>query len=235
LLVEPARSLSSGTSSHLVAAETRILGHAGSCDATRNMTDRFAALSCAALLPSTSDCRSQVRFVVVFVRTCRRHYVRTPRYRLSRIFTRIMRTKRYQSTRGSVSDVDSLSHHAAFNIRNPNKVGPSRILMSLGSWHLSLLVVRFVGCRQVYSLYGGFLFGNPLHFHSPDGSGYRLLAQTVTTLDAFNPQGACVLDCVWIATRSHRVVHVASSCGENGKRIQDCAEAYWRTAALHAP
>ena len=34
---------------------------------------------------------------------------------------------------------------------------------------------------------------NPLRFHSPDGSGYKLVANTVIELDSLNPQIAARL------------------------------------------
>ncbi len=67
---------------------------------------------------------------------------------------------------GTLSVVQGLSQHRAFDIRNPNKVR---------------------------SLVGAFAMGNPLHFHVLDGSGYRFLANSVIELDSLNPQVAARL------------------------------------------
>jgi aminopeptidase N len=63
----------------------------------------------------------------------------------------------------SVARVESLRHHPAFNIRNPNKVR---------------------------SLVGVFSAMNPTGFHAADGAGYRWLADRIIELDALNPQVA---------------------------------------------
>jgi len=44
--------------------------------------------------------------------------------------------------------------------------------------------------NRVRALIGAFAIGNPLRFHDPSGSGYRLLREVVQTLDAINPQTA---------------------------------------------
>jgi aminopeptidase N len=62
----------------------------------------------------------------------------------------------------ALADVKRLMSHAAFNIRNPNKV---------------------------YALIGGFR-ANQVRFHAADGSGYAFLAEQVIALDAINPQVA---------------------------------------------
>jgi aminopeptidase N len=66
----------------------------------------------------------------------------------------------------TVARIAQLLKHAAFNMRNPNRV------------------------RAVI---GAFANGNPVAFHAPDGSGYQLLAAQVAKLDAFNPQIAARL------------------------------------------
>jgi aminopeptidase N len=62
----------------------------------------------------------------------------------------------------ALADVKRLMAHAAFSLRNPNKV---------------------------YALIGGFL-GNQLRFHAADGTSYVFLAEQVIALDAINPQVA---------------------------------------------
>ncbi len=59
--------------------------------------------------------------------------------------------------------VRALMTHPAFSIKNPNRVR---------------------------ALIGAFATGNPVRFHDPSGSGYRLLREVVQTLDAINPQTA---------------------------------------------
>src|SRR5690606_26272128 len=59
--------------------------------------------------------------------------------------------------------VKELTGHAAFSIRNPNKVR---------------------------ALIGAFATGNPVRFHAKDGSGYAFLAAKVIELDKLNPQVA---------------------------------------------
>ena len=63
----------------------------------------------------------------------------------------------------AVSTVLSLLEHPAYSIRNPNKVR---------------------------SVLGAFATGNPSGFHTPDGSGYNLLADQVIELNTINPQVA---------------------------------------------
>jgi len=59
-------------------------------------------------------------------------------------------------------DVRALMKHSAFDIKNPNRVR---------------------------ALVGAFA-GNHLRFHAADGSGYRLVGETVRALDSINPQVA---------------------------------------------
>ena len=67
---------------------------------------------------------------------------------------------------GTVSFVESLLNHDAFDWRNPNKVR---------------------------SVIGAFANQALCHFHAEDGSGYRLLADAVIRLNASNPQIAARL------------------------------------------
>ncbi len=62
--------------------------------------------------------------------------------------------------------VQTLMHHPAFRLTNPNKVR---------------------------ALIGRFCMGNPVRFHAADGSGYAFLAQQVLALNSLNPQGAARL------------------------------------------
>ena len=67
---------------------------------------------------------------------------------------------------GTLDTVAALLGHAAFSIRNPNRVR---------------------------ALIGAFCTANQLRFHAADGSGYRFLADQVLTLDPINPQVAARL------------------------------------------
>jgi aminopeptidase N len=62
----------------------------------------------------------------------------------------------------TVAGVRALMKHPAFDIKNPNRVR---------------------------SLVGAFA-GNHVRFHAADGEGYRLVGETIRTLDAINPQVA---------------------------------------------
>ncbi len=59
--------------------------------------------------------------------------------------------------------VRELMRHPAFDLKNPNKV---------------------------YALVRNFCSANPRHFHAADGSGYRLAADVILSLQAMNPQVA---------------------------------------------
>jgi aminopeptidase N len=62
----------------------------------------------------------------------------------------------------ALSEVEALTQHPSFDIRNPNKV---------------------------YSLIRAF-GANHARFHAADGSGYRFIAEQILKLDAINPQVA---------------------------------------------
>ena len=60
----------------------------------------------------------------------------------------------------TVGRVLGLTAHPAFDPRTPNRLR---------------------------ALVAGFSVGNPSQFHSPDGAGYRFLADQILAVDAFNP------------------------------------------------
>lgn len=72
----------------------------------------------------------------------------------------IQATSKLQDT---LENVKQLVHHAAFDIKNPNKV---------------------------YALIGGFGQRNPVCFHAKTGAGYEFLREIVQQLDKLNPQVA---------------------------------------------
>jgi aminopeptidase N len=59
--------------------------------------------------------------------------------------------------------VQSLLQHAAFDLKNPNRVR---------------------------SLVGAFSQANPIHYHSNNGQGYQFLADQVIALNSLNPHVA---------------------------------------------
>jgi aminopeptidase N len=67
---------------------------------------------------------------------------------------------------GTLDRVQELTAHAAFDIRNPNKVR---------------------------ALIGAFCSANQAQFHAADGTGYRFLTEYIIKLDALNPQIAARL------------------------------------------
>ena len=76
---------------------------------------------------------------------------------------------------GTLKQVRKLTRHAAFDIRNPNKVR---------------------------ALIGTFCNANPAQFHASNGEGYQFLADTIIELDTLNPQIASGL--LTPLTRWHR-------------------------------
>ena len=67
---------------------------------------------------------------------------------------------------GTVANVAALTRHPAYQGDNPNKI---------------------------HALIGTFCHANPLRFHQPDGSGYRLVAGQILDIDPRNPQVAARL------------------------------------------
>ncbi len=97
---------------------------------------------------------------------------------------------------GTVMRVRELMGHAAFDIRNPNKV---------------------------YALVRAFCAANPRHFHAADGSGYRLAADVILELQAMNPQVASRIARAfdrWRQYDDERQSHARAAL----ERIRDCAD-----------
>jgi aminopeptidase N len=96
---------------------------------------------------------------------------------------------------GTAARVRELMHHAAFDIRNPNKV---------------------------YALVRAFCAANPRHFHAADGEGYRLAADVIIELQAMNPQVAARIARSfdrWRQVDAARQAHARAAL----ERIRDCA------------
>jgi aminopeptidase N len=97
---------------------------------------------------------------------------------------------------GTVQRVRELMRHAAFDIRNPNKV---------------------------YALVRAFCSANPRHFHAADGSGYSLAADVIIELQAMNPQVASRIARAfdrWRQFDAGRQGHARAAL----ERIQSCAD-----------
>jgi aminopeptidase N len=97
---------------------------------------------------------------------------------------------------GTVQRVRELMRHAAFDIRNPNKV---------------------------YALVRAFCGANPRHFHAADGEGYRLAADVIIELQAMNPQVASrIARCFdsWRKFDAGRQAHARAAL----ERIRACAD-----------
>ena len=97
---------------------------------------------------------------------------------------------------GTAQCVRELMRHAAFDIRNPNKV---------------------------YALVRAFCGANPRHFHAADGEGYRLAADVIIELQAMNPQVASrIARCFdsWRKFDAGRQAHARAAL----ERIQSCPD-----------
>jgi len=150
-----ARALRNLALNYLVTLEKeehlqRCLSHYHQAD---NMTDCMAALG--ALVNSGSKARYEV--LEAFER----------RWRNDPLVMDKWFSVQATATGGDVLDnVVRLMGHAAFSLRNPNKVR---------------------------SLIGSFAHANPAGFHREDGAGYRFVAAQVLELDRLNPQVAARL------------------------------------------
>ncbi len=115
-----------------------------------NMTDTLAALGCLA----NSDAPQRSRALEAFFQKWQHDPLVVDKW-----FTLQATSRRA----GALDDVKQLMGHAAFNIKNPNKVR---------------------------ALIGAFCLGNPVRFHDKSGAGYTFLADQVLALDPLNPQVA---------------------------------------------
>jgi len=117
-----------------------------------NMTDQFAALSALANTPGAQGEAALAAF-----------YARWQNEAL--VVDKWLAVQAGSRLPGTLARVDSLLGHAAFDLRNPNKV--YALLRSFGANHR--------------------------HFHAGDGSGYRFLGRQISALDPINPQVAARL------------------------------------------
>ncbi|XP_054824684.1 puromycin-sensitive aminopeptidase [Prosopis cineraria] len=118
-------------------------------NAATNMTEQFAAL--AAIAQNPGKTRDDV--LADFYGRWQRDFL---------VVNKWFALQAMSDIPGNVENVKQLLNHAAFDVRNPNKV---------------------------YSLIGGFC-GSPVNFHAKDGSGYKFLGEIVLQLDKINPQVA---------------------------------------------
>ncbi len=114
-----------------------------------NMTDQFAALSVLANAPGPDGEAVLEAF-----------YARWKNEAL--VVDKWLSVQSSSRLPGTLARVESLMRHAAFDIKNPNKV---------------YALVRTFGA-------------NHRHFHAADGSGYRFIVDQIATLDPINPQVA---------------------------------------------
>ncbi|MDO8348232.1 MAG: aminopeptidase N [Rugosibacter sp.] len=118
-----------------------------------NMTDVIAALSLLANLDLPERAESLAAF-----------YARWQGEAL--VIDKWLQVQATSRLPGTTARVRALMQHAAFDLKNPNKV---------------------------YALLRSFCAANPRHFHAADGSGYQLAAEVIIALQTMNPQVAARL------------------------------------------
>ena len=121
-------------------------------DAADNMTDQWAALTVLANAPGDQGDVALAAF-----------YTRWQHEAL--VVDKWLAVQSSSRLPGTLARVESLTRHAAFDPRNPNKV--YALLRTFGANHR--------------------------HFHAADGAGYRFLAAQIGRLDPLNPQVAARL------------------------------------------
>jgi aminopeptidase N len=120
-----------------------------------NLTDRRAALVCA-VHAAQMDAEVAARLLTQFLQ----------RFQSQALVVNQWFAIQAGSPKNSAADIRSLAQHAAFDIRNPNKV------------------------RSLFSV---FMQTNLRNYHAADGSGYQLIVDTVNELNDINPQVASAL------------------------------------------
>jgi aminopeptidase N len=120
---------------------------------SNNMTDTMAALQALA----NTDCPERETVLTEFEDAWRHEPL---------VMDKWFSVQAASHLPGTLGRVRELTEHAAFDLKNPNRV------------------------RAVL---GVFCLGNPTGFHAQDGSGYRFLGDWVLALDPINPQVAARL------------------------------------------
>jgi aminopeptidase N len=115
-----------------------------------NMTDAMAALTCLANCAGAE----RERALAMFLEKWKGEAL---------VVDKWFRVQATSWMPGTLDRVKELAAHAAFDLRNPNRVR---------------------------SLVHAFALENPVHFHAADGGGYRWVAEQVVALDKLNPQVA---------------------------------------------
>jgi aminopeptidase N len=115
-----------------------------------NMTDKIAALSALANI----ECDERIEALVDFYDDWSSNPL---------VINKWLSIQATADLDDTLDQVKSLMQHAAFDIKNPNKV---------------------------YALIGGFGIGNPVKFHAKDGAGYNFITDIVIQLNSLNPQVA---------------------------------------------
>ena len=145
------RNLCLGTLSELKTSEVRTLAMAQFASAD-NMSDQFAALSILA----QDDCRQRSEALTAFYERWHGEALVMDKWLAVQAASRLPDT---------LTVVQGLLAHPAFDLRNPNKV---------------------------YSLLNTF-GNNHVRFHAADGSGYHFLAEQIGQINRINPQVAARL------------------------------------------
>jgi aminopeptidase N len=149
------RSLRNAALAYLAAADPSlgIARATAQFEARQNMTDVLAALAVLAAIDAPERAAALASFHAAW---------RADALVLDKWFA-IQATSPLP---GTVASVEALTHHADFDLKNPNRVR---------------------------ALIGSFSQANQVRFHDASGAGYRLLADTIIRLDPMNPQVAARL------------------------------------------
>lgn len=116
----------------------------------KTMTDQIAALS--AIVNSNNPAKNN----------CLAHFYEQWQHE-ALVIDKWFTLQATSSQKSTLSTVQSLLNHAAFDLKNPNRVR---------------------------ALVGAFSQANPAHFHADNGLGYQFLADQVIALNSLNPQVA---------------------------------------------
>ncbi|TCV90273.1 aminopeptidase N [Sulfurirhabdus autotrophica] len=119
-------------------------------ETANNMTDSIAAL----ITLANQDCAERVPALAAFYEKWRHDPL---------VLDKWFGLQAMSQLHGTLAEVQALTLHPAFEIKNPNKV---------------------------YSLIGALTRSNPVRFHDASGDGYLFLADKVLQIDAFNPSVA---------------------------------------------
>lgn len=120
---------------------------------SNNMTDTLAAMACLVNI----DCPARGEILDDFYQKWQHNPL---------VINKWLTLQTQSDLDNVLQQVQALTEHVAFDIKNPNKV---------------------------YALLGGFSAGNPVKFHVVSGAGYKFLTDMIIKLNALNPQIAARL------------------------------------------